>query len=41
MAWSIESLIIARALQGVAGSLMIPDSLAVLRASFRNPSRAG
>jgi len=34
MAWSIESLIIARALQGVAGSLMIPNSLAVLRASF-------
>ena len=30
MAWSIESLIIARALQGVAGSLMIPNSLAVL-----------
>jgi EmrB/QacA subfamily drug resistance transporter len=33
-AWSIESLIAARALQGVAGSLMIPNSLAVLRASF-------
>ena len=39
-AWSIDSLIVARALQGIAGSLVIPNSLAVLRASFP-PSERG
>lgn len=35
-----EFLIIARALQGVAGALLVPSSLALITSNFRGPSQA-
>ncbi|WP_322409454.1 MFS transporter [Microbacterium invictum] len=35
-----EFLIVARALQGVAGALLVPSSLALLTATFRGPAQA-
>lgn len=37
---SIETLVAARALQGVGGALLTPGSLAILQASFRSEDRA-
>ncbi len=34
LAWNVESLVVARALQGVGGALLTPGSLAILSASF-------
>lgn len=39
-AWNTESLIVARALQGVGGALLTPGSLAILQASFGPGDRA-
>lgn len=39
LAWSVESLVAARALQGLAGALLTPGSLALLEASFRPEDR--
>ncbi len=39
-AWSSETLIAARALQGVGGALLMPGSLAILEASFREEDRS-
>ena len=36
---NIETLVAARALQGVAGALLTPGSLAILQASFSGPDR--
>jgi EmrB/QacA subfamily drug resistance transporter len=40
LAPDIETLIAARALQGVGGALLTPGSLALISASFRGPDRA-
>jgi EmrB/QacA subfamily drug resistance transporter len=37
---SAEFLIVARALQGVAGALLVPSSLALITANFRGPAQA-
>lgn len=37
---SPEFLIVARALQGVAGALLVPSSLALITANFRGPAQA-
>ncbi|WBU38963.1 MFS transporter [Homoserinibacter sp. YIM 151385] len=39
LAPSIEVLIVARALQGVAGALLVPSSLALITANFAGPAR--
>ena len=39
LAPNIETLVAARALQGVAGALLTPGSLAILQASFTGPDR--
>ncbi len=40
LAWDIETLIAARALQGVGGALLTPGSLAIISASFAGADRA-
>lgn len=40
LAWNIEALIAARALQGVGGALLTPGSLAIIAASFSGTDRA-
>ena len=40
VAWSAETLIAARALQGVGGALLMPGSLAILEASFHEDDRS-
>jgi EmrB/QacA subfamily drug resistance transporter len=40
LAPNIETLIVARALQGVGGALLTPGSLALISASFHGPDRA-
>src|SRR4029078_853570 len=40
LAPSIETLIAARALQGIGGALLAPGSLAILQASFRPEDRS-
>lgn len=40
LAPNIETLVAARALQGVGGALLTPGSLALISASFRGPDRA-
>ena len=40
LAPSGEFLIVARALQGVAGALLVPSSLALITATFRGPAQA-
>jgi EmrB/QacA subfamily drug resistance transporter len=40
IAWNVEVLILARALQGVGGALLTPGSLAILQASFCPEDRA-
>ncbi|NMH99388.1 MFS transporter [Pseudonocardia acidicola] len=40
LAPSSEVLVVARALQGVGGALLIPGSLAIISASFHGPDRA-
>jgi EmrB/QacA subfamily drug resistance transporter len=40
VAWSVEALIAARALQGVGAALLTPGSLAILQASFAPKDRA-
>ena len=40
LAWNIETLIAARALQGVGGALLTPGSLAIIAASFAGADRA-
>lgn len=40
LAWNIETLIAARALQGVGGALLTPGSLAIISASFAGADRA-
>jgi EmrB/QacA subfamily drug resistance transporter len=39
-AWTIETLIAARALQGIGGALLMPGSLAILQASFHEDDRS-
>lgn len=41
LAPSIEWLIVARGLQGVAGALMVPESLALIRAVYDDPEARG
>ncbi|MCF6506604.1 MFS transporter [Blastococcus sp. MG754426] len=40
LAWDIETLIAARALQGVGGELLTPGSLAIISASFAGADRS-
>ena len=40
VAWTAETLIAARAIQGVGGALLMPGSLAILEASFREEDRS-
>ena len=40
LAPGIEFLIVARAVQGVAGALLVPSSLALITANFRGPAQA-
>ncbi len=40
LAWSGESLIVARGLQGVAGALLVPSSLALIVAVFSGPAQS-
>ncbi len=40
LAWDIETLVAARALQGVGGALLTPGSLAIISASFAGADRA-
>ena len=40
LAPNVETLIAARALQGVGGALLTPGSLALISASFHGPDRA-
>jgi EmrB/QacA subfamily drug resistance transporter len=40
LAPSIEFLIVARAVQGVAGALLVPSSLALITSTFRGPAQA-
>jgi len=39
LAWNVESLVLARALQGVGGALLTPGSLALIAASFDERDR--
>lgn len=40
LAWDVETLVAARALQGVGGALLTPGSLAIISASFAGEDRA-
>lgn len=40
LAWSLEVLVVARLLQGAAGALLVPGSLAIITAAFEGPARA-
>src|SRR6476661_2130324 len=40
LAWSGESLIVARDLQGVAGALLVPSSLALIVTVFSGPAQS-
>ena len=40
LAPGIEFLIVARAVQGIAGALLVPSSLALITANFRGPAQA-
>ncbi|MGY1770973.1 MFS transporter [Blastococcus sp. SYSU D00813] len=40
LAWDVETLVAARALQGVGGALLTPGSLAIISASFAGDERA-
>lgn len=40
LAWSSESLILARGLQGMAGALLVPGSLALIVSVFKGPAQS-
>ncbi|WP_216659808.1 MFS transporter [Paenarthrobacter sp. CM16] len=40
LAWSGEVLVVARALQGIAGALLVPSSLAMIITSFSGPAQS-
>jgi EmrB/QacA subfamily drug resistance transporter len=40
LAWNGEVLVVSRALQGIAGALLVPSSLAMIITSFSGPSQA-